>query len=405
MKLSPPTDTLVEYAPDQPVPVLKEIVDLPDEWAAPPIGHIEEETIEAEAPPEPLVASPLLDFRDQEPDPADTLLGHRFLCREGGMLFIGPSGIGKSSASVQMDIAWSIGREAFGIRPARPLRILQIQAENDSGDLHEMVAGVCRAIGMDAEAATLCRENLLVWSEKARTAEAFIAEVVTPLLERHRPDLLRIDPLLAYLGADPTDTAKLSQFCRNWMNPLLEKHRCACIINHHTPKTTNRDTTNWRASDWMYSAAGGAEITNWARAILVIEPTANPDAFRFIAAKRGRRIGWADKHGETARERLFCHSATGIAWREATEDEVAGIRPAKDRDIPDDEALIAYVPTDGPIAKDALLSKWNALAMGQKKCAGKLAEMLAASRLFEIHKKRAGTRPQLLISRREETLL
>ncbi len=376
-----------EYAPDQPLPAL------------------EEETFEPEAAPEARVAVPLLDFRERLPDDADTLLGNRFLCREGGALFVGPSGIGKSSASVQMDIAWSLGREAFGVRPPGPLRILQIQAENDSGDLHEMVEGVCRAMSMTATEAALCRENLLVWSEKAKTGEAFIAEVVVPLLERHRPDLLRIDPLLAYLGDDPTNTAPLARFCRNLLNPLLEKHRCGCILNHHTPKTTNRDTSGWRPSDWMYSGAGAAELTNWARAVLVIEPTSNPDAFRFIAAKRGKRIGWANDFGEAVYERTFCHSEGSIAWREASEEEIAGIRPASDRNTPDDDALMAHVPLQGAIAKDALMSKWNGMRLGEKKCRGKLAELLDAKRLFVWQKKRPGVRPELLISRHEETML
>jgi len=63
----------------------------------------------------------------------NNLLGNRFLCVEGGMLFVGPSGIGKSSASIQQDILWALGRPAFGIKPARPLRILTIQAENMTG--------------------------------------------------------------------------------------------------------------------------------------------------------------------------------------------------------------------------------------------------------------------------------
>ncbi len=350
-------------------------------------------------------ARPLIDLRASEPDEADTLLGDRYLNREGGMLFVGSSGIGKSSASVQMDVSWSIGREAFGIRPARPLRILQIQAENDDGDLHEMVAGVSRAMALTGDEIDLCRENLLVYSEKAKTAGAFISEVVAPLLEWHKPDLLRLDPLLAYLGGDPTDMAALSAFCRNMLNPLLEKHRCGCIINHHTPKTTNRDTSAWRPSDWMYSGAGAADLTNWARAVLVIEPTSNPDAFRFIAAKRGKRIGWINQFGETCYERMFCHSEGGIAWREATEEEIAGIRPAKDRNTPDDEALIAHVPIDGAISKDALMSKWNGLGLGEKKCRGKLAELRDVGRLHEWRKRRPGVRPEILISRHEETLL
>ena len=42
----------------------------------------------------------------------------------------------------------------------------------------------------------------------------------------------------------------------------------------------------------MYAAAGNADLTNWARAILVIEPTHVEGVFEFIAAKRGKRIGW-----------------------------------------------------------------------------------------------------------------
>ncbi|MEI9893774.1 MAG: hypothetical protein WDN28_07695 [Chthoniobacter sp.] len=48
------------------------------------------------------------------PDPRKTVLGDRFLCIGGAMIFVGPSGIGKSSASMQQDILWSLGREAFG---------------------------------------------------------------------------------------------------------------------------------------------------------------------------------------------------------------------------------------------------------------------------------------------------
>ena len=83
----------------------------------------------------------LISLADRIPDPAKTLLANRFLCVAGGMLFVGPSGVGKSSASVQQDILWALGRPAFGIRPARALRILCIQAENDDGDLGEMAGG------------------------------------------------------------------------------------------------------------------------------------------------------------------------------------------------------------------------------------------------------------------------
>jgi hypothetical protein len=352
-------------------------------------------------------AVPLLDYLDHPPDPKDTLLGNRFLCREGGMLNVGPSGIGKSSMGTQMDVCWSVGRPAFGIEAAAPLKILVIQAENDAGDLHEMAKGIMGAMRFSKHELDLCRENLLVIGEKARTAAVFVDQVLAPALEHYRPDIVRIDPLLAFLGGDPSDPKVLSPFCRNWINPLLQEFQCACVLNHHTPKTNNRDTSNWKPSDWMYSGAGSADLTNWARAVMVIEPTSNPDAFRLIAAKRGRRTGWVDDLGQPVYQRIYCHTEGSIAWREATPDEAAGVRSKNEAATPTDEALMAHVPAVGAIPKDVLLAKWNGLGMGVHKCSAKLNVLLSDDPplLFEHYKKRSGTRPQKLISRHEETLL
>jgi hypothetical protein len=79
---------------------------------------------------------PLLSYRNSPADPKKTLLGRRLLCLEGGMLIIGPSGVGKSSAITQASLQWSIGETAFGLIPSRPLKISIIQAEDDRGDVH-----------------------------------------------------------------------------------------------------------------------------------------------------------------------------------------------------------------------------------------------------------------------------
>jgi hypothetical protein len=127
----------------------------------------------------------------------DNLLGTRFLCVEGGMLFVGPSGIGKSSASIQQDILWALGRPAFGIKPARPLRILTIQAENDDGDLSEMSRGVCNHLNLPDEERNLVHERVIYIKEKALTGDAFL-RLVRCVVRKYKPDIIRIDPLHAY---------------------------------------------------------------------------------------------------------------------------------------------------------------------------------------------------------------
>ena len=369
--------------------------DLATDWSKIPVQPPEVITV-----PE---AVSLIALGERQPDPNDTLLGHRYLCRKGGMLFVGPSGIGKSSASVQQDILWALGRPAFGIAPARPLTIVTVQAENDDGDLGEMARGVCEALGLTLEDKETVRNRVLYVSERSRVGLRFLAEVIEPLLMKYRPDIIRIDPLLAFLGADINDAEQTAAFLRTGLNPLLEKYDCGAIINHHTPKVVNRDTKGWRHSDWMYAGAGSADITNWARAILAIDPTHAPHVFRFYAAKRGGRIGWRDENGERIYVRFFCHDTTGaIAWRDGNQDdelEIEALKPRKNGSNKTKDDLYELVPASGVIPKNTLISRAQEAGIGLNKARGFLSDLIHSGDLFESRVKRSKTNPQVQISR------
>jgi hypothetical protein len=351
----------------------------------------------------------LMSLADAKPDMAKTLLGNRFLCIGGGLLFVGPSGIGKSSASVQQDILWALGRPAFGIYPARRLRLLCIQAENDDGDLGEMARGVCEGLHLSNGDRNAIRDHVLYVSERAHTGLVFLKAVVAPLLEKHRPDILRLDPLLAYLGDDVNDQRSTAAFLRTGLNPLLEQFNCAAIINHHTPKVFNRDTSGWRASDWMYSGAGSADVTNWCRAALVIDPTYAPHVFRFIAAKRGGRVDWRDEDdGSTIYERTFCHQRTGgLCWHKATAADLAEVESNKQKrkqkaPSKTKEDLMALVPSEGAISKNMLMGRAQANGIGEKRTRGFLSELIESRDLHEWRVPRPRTNPEIRIARKEQ---
>ena len=360
---------------------------------------------EAEQAPAPL--TPLMDISVGTPDPRSTVLGNRFLCIGGAMLFVGPSGIGKSSASVQQDILWSLGREAFGIRPARPLRILTIQAENDAEDLAEMRDGVCRGLHLsDADRAEV-RERVFYETEQRLTSFDFLA-CVESRLKLAQFDLLRIDPFQAYLGGDPSNPELTAAFLRTGLNPLLTTHRVACALNHHTPKVTNRDTSNWRPSDWMYAGAGSADITNWARAALVIDPTHTPHVLRFIAAKRGSRIGWVDDSGERQTIRHYCHAGDGLYLRAADDADMAAVEKAtaakkKGKVVKTGADMRALVPSEGAIPKVELLRAARDRGFTKHAADASLVALLESGELFPWRIKRAGTNPEVRISRHEQT--
>jgi len=350
-----------------------------------------------------------------ETDPAiferDNVLGLRWLCREGGALIIAPSGIGKSSFGIQQDICFALGRPAFGIKPPRPLRMLTIQGENDDGDLAEMARGICAHLNLTDEERRQIADRVVYIKEKSLTGAAFL-RLVRRLVAKYRPDIIRIDPLHAYAGGDVRDPDITTAFLRNGLNPILQEFHCAAIIMHHTPKTNYRDTTEWSSSDWMYAGAGNADLTNWARAILVIDATKVPGTFLFRAAKRGSRIGWADQYGDPVYERLFCHQTGGaIFWRDATDEDSERVALTNQKKLVKTvEDLVALVPHKGAIPKPALKNRAQTNDIGDHKFRDLLAEALVSvdegkPRLYEWHVKRPGIRAEIHISRHEQTLV
>jgi hypothetical protein len=273
-----------------------------------------------------------------------------------------------------------------------------------------MVNGICDRLNLSAAERAQVAANVLYVSDCVHIGESFL-QMAARLLEKHGPfDLLRIDTLLGYLGGDILDVECTSKFLRNRLNAIVRDHGCGVIINHHTPKPTNRDTSNWRVSDWMYSGSGNADVTNWARGALVINPTHAIDVYEFHAAKRGRRIGWCDEKGLTIYRRLFCwDKGQAIYWREATAEDVERVESSKPegtkRGSPQTQGdLKALVPLEGSIAKNILIRHAQARGMGVNRARDFLSELVEEKELFEWRVKRPRTNPEVRISRREQAL-
>ena len=291
-------------------------------------------------------------------------------------------------------MSWSLGKPAFGIQPARPLKIATIQAENDDGDLTEMARGIMSGLELTPTDRDQVNSHTCYVAEKARTGKEFI-QLIESVLRREEPD--RISFVLTrsiLLGADTSDVEAVSAFVHSGLNPLLKTYNCACVINHHTPKTNNRDTSKWRNTDWQYAGAGSAVLTNWARAILVVDPCeGNTHLFKFIAAKRAYRIGWKTDMGDPTFFRHFKHAREEgvIFWQDALPDEI--VEGSKLQHSKDD--ILALVPPAEPIFRDALISKAQSAGIGEKKARRFINELQADGTLHQWRTKRKGTNPRI----------
>ena len=255
-------------------------------------------------------------FSRSKIDDSNTLLGNRFLCRGGGIILVAPSGMGKSTFTMQAAILWSCGKSAFDISPSKPLRILIVQSEDDDGDCTEMSEMIDHLNLTDPEK-QLVDANTVVVRCNDLTSEKFLLALAARLSES-KFDLVIINPYSSYLGADVIDTEANIRFLHVGLNPLLAEHNLGALIVCHTPKTKMVDFSNMNPWDFQYLSAGAAAITNWARGMIVIVPQkCDPKLFKFVAAKRWQKIGWGEP------ERYFTHSDGKVScWEFASKEQI-----------------------------------------------------------------------------------
>jgi regulatory protein RepA len=265
----------------------------------------------------------------QTPNPGDDpneLIKHRYLSKGGAILLVAPTGVGKSSFALHAAAAWALGQPFVGITPARPLRTLIVQAENDEGDMAEMRDGVIDAMAPDPDDERKIRTNIFTVQDNTHTGPVFAA-TLRDYLTQARPDLLIIDPALAFLGADASQQKDVSIFLRNLLNPILAEFQTGLILVHHgnKPPRGEQRGPGWQSGDFAYLGAGAAEWANWARGVLAIENIGSDTVFRLRLAKRGKRIGWTDQTtGTPITTTHIAHSRRPgqIAWRQAEPDEI-----------------------------------------------------------------------------------
>lgn len=268
--------------------------------------------------PEPLSWSEL-----RKPvDYTNNLLGDRFLERSQGLILFGPSGCGKSVAAIQACAEWAAGLNGLHIKPAKPLKIVIIQTEDSIDDLRESVAGISDPL-LPAQS-ELMEQNLVFIPQAVGGSCGKLEVSLTDAAETHKPDMIMVNPLLAFCDGDPT--RELGAMLYKSIDPIIKRFHIGFVGVHHTPKTNNRDTSGYGVHDWQYGAAGDARIANWPRAMIQIEPVAD-DIYRFRAAKRGHRSGWTWDLKPT-NERYFRHHKP-IRWVDASPEDA---KEAKEKD-------------------------------------------------------------------------
>lgn len=295
------------------------------------------------------------DYRDEADDP-NVLIYGPWLERGGSAFWVSTAGTGKSIASIQLAHAMSAGLPFCGLRPRRPLKFWVFQSEDSPRRVAQ------DRIDVRAELADLHPE--VDWQTVGRTIKfprldgavgvAFLASLDHLLAfaekQGEKPDVIILNPLLAFVGGPISDGAYVTPFLRGGeighsptcgLQSILERHGVAVLVFHHTPKPpTEKELDGWMKSQFPeYQGAGSSDITNWGRSFVTMMRVKNhPSMVCVTAGKNGAELGW-ERIGGAYRRYMAYSNEPGVsgkgrhAWRELSQeeyDEIVGAAKSDD---------------------------------------------------------------------------
>jgi RecA-family ATPase len=276
-----------------------------EEWQA-------EQASSSDELPDEMQIKDLLAF-DSEYDP-NNLIGDRFLCKGSAFIISGQSGIGKSSFGLQMTLCWAIDRDFFGIKAVRPLKVMIVQSENDFGDMAEALKGIIKGLKLSDDEVRLVTENITIYRDTSHTGEQFIS-MLHSMIAKRRPDIVLIDPLLAVVGDDIGEAKVIGEFFRRGLNAMMQVTGVVVIFMHHVPKPSkDNGGRKWDNKELSYAGSGSSDLTNWPRAIGVLQKLHSINAFQFIVTKREKRTGMVDETGNLTEAIELQHGKDCIFW-------------------------------------------------------------------------------------------
>jgi hypothetical protein len=103
--------------------------------------------------------------------------------------------------------------------------------------------------------------------ERSHTGQSFLVGL-RRLIDRHRPDLVWIDPPYGYVGDDISSQKVCSAFLCDGLGPITEATGAVWMMMHHTgkPSSDPKVRRHWNQTDYSYAGLGSSILTNWVRA-------------------------------------------------------------------------------------------------------------------------------------------
>lgn len=132
------------------------------------------------------------------------------------------------------------GRDLWKLKPHKARKVVLIQAENNFLDLVEPAQSITRILGLSETEKADLRKNFRVISDDTHSGEGFV-RLLSSICDRYKPEIVIVDPLMAYIGGEISKQEVCTKFFRNGINPVIHRHNIGLILLHHTGKPRSKD--------------------------------------------------------------------------------------------------------------------------------------------------------------------
>ena len=102
------------------------------------------------------------------------------------------------------------------------------------------------------------------------------------------------------------------------LHPIAHETGVIWMMVHHTPKpsTDPKSKSGWNTTDHSYAGKGSAELTNWARSVILLRTTKDEGCYELLLAKRDKRAEAVSLEGNRTQLLYLQHSSKGIVWEQ-----------------------------------------------------------------------------------------
>jgi hypothetical protein len=237
-----------------------------------PAAATKEELAAEPEPPETIFRATPFTLRDPRLLPRREFVYGTHLIRKYVSVTVAPGGLGKTSLTIAEALAMVSGRALLGTPVLRPLRVWLFNAEDPREEMERRLTAAAlhyriRAEDIDGRLFldTGREQNLIVAHDdrKGIKINAPVLDAVVDEIEKHRIDVMVIDPFVSTHGVNENDNGAIDRVAKLW-GQIADITNCAIEVVHHVRKSDGRDITveDARGAISLLAAARSARVLN-----------------------------------------------------------------------------------------------------------------------------------------------